>query len=105
MNILKFISHNSMYFYIAFMLFGALVGYYEKVPMSIKRHNAKLQTLCLVVLILTIGFEIGSNGEVLLALRAIGLKAAVISLLSVLGTVLCINITIGVFSKKGMKNS
>lgn len=101
MNILKFISHNSMYFYIAFMLFGALVGYHEKVPVSIKRHNAKLQTLCLIVLILTIGFEIGSNGEVLLALRAIGLKAAVISLLSVLGTVLCINITIGVFRRKG----
>ena len=65
--------------------------YKRQVPVSIKRHNAKLQTLCLIVLILTIGFEIGSNGEVLLALRAIGLKAAVISLLSVLGTVLCIN--------------
>jgi len=104
-NILKFISHNSMYFYIAFILFGALIGYYEKVPVSIKRHNVKLQTLCLIVLILTIGFEIGSNGEVLSALGTIGLKAAVISILSVLGTVFCISITVEVFSKKGMKNS
>ncbi len=61
--------------------------------------------MCLIVLILTIGFEIGSNGEVLSALGTIGLKAAVISILSVLGTVFCISITVEVFSKKGMKNS
>ena len=73
MNILKFISHNSMYFYIVFMLLAPL-WVITRVLKSIIRHNAKLQTLCLVVLF-TIGFEIGSNGEVLLALRAIGLKA------------------------------
>lgn len=100
MKILGFLIDNSVYFYVAFMLAGALVGYFGRVPNFIKRHNGRVQTLCLILLLLAIGIEIGSNKEVLKALGDLGYKAAAVSFLSVLGTIFCINIFVRFLTKR-----
>lgn len=105
MVILQFMSENSMYFYIAFMLLGVLLGYYGKIPEFLKEHNGKLQSWCLYVLLVAIGMELGSNSNVLKSLGGLGLKAAVISLLSVIGTVCCINIAARMINRERVKGS
>ncbi|MDI6602343.1 MAG: LysO family transporter [Thermoanaerobacteraceae bacterium] len=105
MIILDFMSKYSMYFYIVFILLGTLLGYYGKVPGMFKSHNGKIQTWCLGILLFAIGLEIGSNRDVLMVLGTIGLKAAVISIMSVVGTICCINIAARMFSRERMRSS
>jgi|GEM_PF-1064328 len=105
MSILNFLTEYNMYFYIVFMLTGTLLGYCGRVPGVFKKYNGRIQTVCLGILLFAIGYEIGNDHRLLMTLGPIGIKAAFISIMSVIGTVIFINITARLLGSERVRSS
>lgn len=68
---------------------GAFIGFRELTPKVLKIADA-IVNIALVLLMLTIGMNIGINDSVMSSLAVIGFNCAVIALLAIAGSVVCV---------------
>lgn len=66
---------------------GFLIGFFGLVKEKGIRINSRLQTLWLLLLIFCMGVSIGRNGEVIQNLPALGGRALLFSVLTILGSI------------------
>ncbi|MDD4601901.1 hypothetical protein SDC9_04005 [bioreactor metagenome] len=70
------------------LLAGVVLGAANVVPGSWLRHLDKSVTITLFIMLLALGAQIGSNGELVANLPALGGQALIISAFSIIGSVL-----------------
>ncbi|MGL4791708.1 MAG: LysO family transporter [Anaerotignaceae bacterium] len=82
------------------LFLGFLIGYKLKFTDKIMKMNGKIQTLCLILLIFSMGMGIGINKEVLTSLPTIGLKAVIFACVTILCSVAVVYIFVKLFFPK-----
>lgn len=93
---------NPLYLYLGSAFVGAIVG--AKILDKEKEYKGlnKLSTVCLSIIIFTMGARIGADDKVIASLQTIGLKAFVITVFCFTGSILAcyfIRKIIGIDSK------
>ncbi|MPM97989.1 hypothetical protein SDC9_145170 [bioreactor metagenome] len=76
-----------MWLIVVSLFFGVVLGVANVVPVTWLRHLDKTITVTLFIMLLALGAQIGSNGQLVNNLPTLGWRAAVISTLSVAGSV------------------
>ncbi|MGL5355912.1 MAG: LysO family transporter [Cetobacterium sp.] len=74
--------------YIFIISCGFFLSKYDRIPLFIKNKTNILQTFCLFFLLGIMGYKIGSNEQIIKEFPELGLKALVIAILSILGSVI-----------------
>ncbi len=83
---------------------GFLIGYLGFLKERGIKWNGRLQTLWLMLLIFCMGVSIGRNGEIVRNLPALGGKAAVFAVVTVVGSIAAVYILSTLFlDKEGRK--
>jgi uncharacterized membrane protein YbjE (DUF340 family) len=72
------------------VLLGLLVGYYAKLPQGVVKKTALLQTICLLFMLFFMGINIGVDKDITKNLPSIGLRALVLALASIIGSILLV---------------
>lgn len=86
-----------MWLIVVFLVLGAVLGWTSLIPRRFDRLAARLTLAGLVLLLFLMGAMIGSNASVLAHIGQLGLKAALIALLAVAGSVV---VTWAVFGRQ-----
>lgn len=81
---------SSLLLYIGLVAVGAFIGSRPAVQSRDLPLVSKLQFVALMILITTLGVKLGANDEVISSLGTIGLSALVITVLAMVGSVLCL---------------
>jgi uncharacterized transporter YbjL len=76
-----------MWLILGALALGVLVGYSDILPKGIFKWTNKITMVGLAVLLFTMGISIGSNNEILGNLNTLGLKAFLLALGSVIGSI------------------
>ena len=79
---------SSLAIYIALVVVGAIIGSHRQVRSRPLVWLGKLQFVALMILIVTLGVNLGANDEVIASLGQIGLAALVITLFAMAGSLL-----------------
>ncbi|MGL5000597.1 MAG: LysO family transporter [Cetobacterium sp.] len=74
--------------YIFIISCGFILSKYNHIPLFIKSKTNILQTFCLFFLLGIMGYKIGSNEQIIKEFPQFGLKALVIAILSILGSII-----------------
>ena len=69
---------------------GMLLGWWERTPGAVLRAASPLTSAGLVLILFCMGLALGANPEIVPRLEAIGLRAATLAALCVLGSVLAV---------------
>lgn len=81
---------GSLFLYLGMLVLGALVGSRKAVRAKPCRWIGPVQSAALIVLILILGVEIGSDQRVFASLSEIGVSALVITLFALAGSIACV---------------
>ncbi|NLT94328.1 MAG: lysine exporter LysO family protein [Clostridia bacterium] len=76
-----------MWLIVGALALGVLVGYSDILPNGIFKWNNRITMVGLAVLLFTMGISIGSNNEIISNLDTLGLKAFLLALGSVIGSI------------------
>ena len=90
--------------YLGILILGAIIGYKDKISKNIEANLSIIQNISLLLLLFIMGITIGINEEVISNLLAIGIKAAIISLSSIIFSVICVRLIRGFVLRSGDKN-
>lgn len=82
---------------------GFLIGFKRLLKEKGVQMNAKLQTVWLMLLIFCMGVSIGRNGEIVKNLPALGGKAILFSVMTILGSTIVVYIVSTLFLEKVQK--
>ncbi|TDX53025.1 LysO family transporter [Orenia marismortui] len=77
-----------MWVIILSLLMGILIGYIDILPNRLNKLSDKLTLVGLMILLLVMGIKIGISKEIINNLDSLGLKAIILSIGSILGSVL-----------------
>ena len=93
---------KEIYMYIlVFFLIGALIGYYNIFNEKMDKIISIITNISLVVLLGTMGMKIGSNERIITNLGMIGIKAGILSVVTIIGSL----ISLLIFAKiSGLNN-
>ena len=83
---------TSLATYVAFVAAGALIGSRKAVRSRPLVWLGKIQFAALMVMVAMLGIKLGANDEVIPALAQIGLTALVLTLLAMIGSLLCVHL-------------
>ena len=72
------------------LVFGFLIGRLDIVPTRIKQYSGKVGTGALLVLLFSMGVAMGANPEVINNLTSLGLKALLMAIGTISGSVLAV---------------
>ena len=78
--------------YLALVVLGAFLGSRPAIQSRPMPWLGRFQTAALLLLIVTLGAELGANDEIVSSLAAIGLNALIITLTSMVGSLLAVHI-------------
>lgn len=78
--------------YLALVVLGAFLGSRPAVQSRPMPWLGRFQTAALLLLIVTLGAELGANDEIVTSLATIGLNALIITLTSMIGSLLAVHI-------------
>ena len=82
----------NLFLYIALVAAGAVLGSRVKWPERAAYWLGKLQFLCLMVLIVSLGIKLGADREIVASLGEIGLAALLITVLVLIGSVTAVTL-------------
>ena len=82
---------------------GFFIGFKGLLKEKGVQMNAKLQTVWLMLLIFCMGVSIGRNGEIVKNLPALGGKAVLFSLMTILGSTIVVYVLSTLFLEKVQK--
>lgn len=86
--------------YIGLLLLGMLLSRLNLFGEKVYSSLGKLQTLCLIVLLTSMGINLGMNDEILKSLATIGLKGVVFGVVTVMASLLFVHLVVKVFFHK-----
>lgn len=78
-----------MWWFIMTFMIGLAVGKFRILPAALLRRTSKIVSPCLVVLVLLLGYQLGSQHDLMAQLPQIGWHAAVIAVFATAGSALC----------------
>lgn len=78
--------------YLGILLLGGLIGYKDKISKNVQSNLNIIQNISLLFLLFIMGITIGINEEVVSNLFAIGIKATIISLGSILFSIVFVRL-------------
>lgn len=78
--------------YLALVALGAFLGSRPAIQSRPMPWLGRFQTAALLILIVTLGAELGANDEIVTSLATIGLNALIITLTSMAGSLLAVHI-------------
>lgn len=78
-----------MWWFILTFFVGMAVGKGHLLPAALLRQTQKIVLPCLVLLVLLLGYQLGSQRNLVAQLPQIGWQAALIAILSTIGSALC----------------
>lgn len=69
------------------LIFGGLTGYFIKERKAILKHLDRITFYSVLALLFFLGFSVGANNVIVKNLHSLGLKALMLSIAAVLGSV------------------
>lgn len=90
--------------YIGLLLLGMLLSRLNLFGEKVYGSLGKLQTLCLIILLTSMGINLGMNDEIVKSLATIGVKGVTFGIATTLLSVLFVNIVVRLFFRKERTN-
>lgn len=84
---------------------GIIIGILGVIPKKYMRFNSRFQQIGVILLLFSMGASIGSNKELILGLKNIGLKAITFALLTCLFSILFTYLVTNKFLKQNMEEN
>lgn len=78
--------------YLGILMLGAIIGYRDKISKNIEANLNIIQNISLLFLLFIMGITIGINDQVVSNLLSIGIKAATISLGSIIFSIIFVRL-------------
>ena len=78
--------------YLGLLILGSIIGYKDKVSGKLEENLDKIQNICLLFLLFVMGITIGMNEQVVNNLLSIGMKAVVISIMTILFSIIFVKL-------------
>ena len=90
LHLLKILDYLTMLTILLIFVAGILTGHFVKKQKVIIKTSNRLTFISVLALLFLLGYEAGHNPQVQAHFDTIGIKALVISLLSVAGSIVCV---------------
>lgn len=90
--------------YIGLLLLGMLLSRLNLFGEKVYESLGKLQTLCLIILLTSMGINLGMNDEIIKSLATIGVKGVAFGLVTTVFSVAFVNLVVRLFFRKGQVN-
>ena len=78
--------------YLGILVVGGIIGYKDKISEKIESNLSIIQNISLLFLLFVMGITIGINDQVISNLFSIGVKAAIISLGSIIFSIIFVRL-------------
>lgn len=90
--------------YIGLLTLGIILSKMNIFGERVYRSIGKLQTLCLILLLTSMGINLGMNDEIIKSLATIGVKGVIFGLTTVVFSIAFVHIVVRIFFEKGKIN-
>ncbi len=92
--------HYKLLLYIGLLSLGMILSRMNIFGEGVYRSLGKLQTLCLMILITSMGINLGMNDEIIKSLATIGIKGVLFGVATVVLSVFFVHIVVRLFFGK-----
>lgn len=87
------------------LVIGIVIGLLGIIPKKYMKFNSRFQQIGVVLLLFSMGASIGSNKELILNIKILGLKAVTFALLTCLFSIIFTYMTTSKFLKQSMEET